>query len=294
LTNGTNYGVKVSGALDDAAFRSQYPKGSAAPFTLEEVNWNQSGAAQNTEAVNDGVLRFARPEDGEWDPNNPNDFYFVTTSGGPGRGGRGGGLWRLRFINRDQPLNGGSLTLLLDGTEGMDMPDNMAVDSNGNLLFQEDPGNNAIVARIFAYRIATGQLATVAQFNPALFAPGGGNFTTDEESSGIIDAGALIGPGWYLLDAQVHTSRGLPPDPQPPATGMPGDSDPDNPGTVDEYVENGQLLAMRVTNFDAVYANGVPAPVIPEAPVSVLLPLIALAIGGVWIVRRRAPNGTPA
>ena len=52
-----------------------------APVDLAEVPWNQSGAAQNGQALAEG-LSLNRIEDGYWDPNRPNDFYFLTTEGG--------------------------------------------------------------------------------------------------------------------------------------------------------------------------------------------------------------------
>ncbi len=44
---------------------------------------------------------------------------------------------------------------------------------------------------------------TIAQHNPFFFF-GENALTQDEESSGIIDARDLIGPGWFLLDTQPH------------------------------------------------------------------------------------------
>ena len=51
----------------------------------------------------------------------------------------------------------------------MNKPDNMAIDTHGNLLIQEDPGNVNHLARIVAYRISDGALGVVARFDPALF-----------------------------------------------------------------------------------------------------------------------------
>jgi hypothetical protein len=171
-------------------------------------------------------------EDGQlwvyWDPASPNDYYFVTTEGGEGaatptgRFGRdGGGLWRLPFDDIERPERGGTLPLLLDGSEPpfLNKPDNMAIDRGGNLLIQEDPGNNVGLARIVAYRIADGAHGVLARFDPALFGwrggrlPNGnpvlepGQLTFDEESSGIIDAHAVIGPRWFLFDVQVHRAE---------------------------------------------------------------------------------------
>lgn len=249
LTNGGRYGLKVPGATTDADFRANYGKNQPAGFTLESINWNQTGAQQAAEAAAKQTLRLARPEDGHWDPNHPNDFYFVTTIGSPEAGSspprNGGGLWRLRFTDIEDPMAGGTLTLLLDGTEApyLNMPDNLTIDRAGNLLLQEDPGNNDHLSRIVAYDLDTGDLGVVARFDQDLFGPGAGadpaRLTVDEESSGIIDAAGLLGEGWFLFDAQVHTTKGL-----PPGTG---------PGTVQELVERGQLLAMHVTDWEAVY-----------------------------------------
>jgi hypothetical protein len=52
------------------------------------------------------------------------------------------------------------------------------------------------------------------------------------ESSGIISAGHVLGPGWWLLDVQAHNSTA----PQPGPTLAPNTS----------TGENGQLLALFV------------------------------------------------
>ncbi len=248
LTNGA---LNVIDAVDesvtnDAEFRAKYGKGKAAEVDLSQVDWDQSGAAQNREAAADG-LSLNRIEDGSWDPQNPNDYYFHTTEGGdktptPGTTSArdGGGLWKLSYEDIENPELGATLTLLLDGSEApyLNKPDNMTIDQNGNLLIQEDPGNNPHVSRIVAYRIADGALGVLARFDRRLFAPKtetdpkaeDAKLTTDEESSGIIDAAGLLGEGWFLFDAQVHKTN---PDP--------------------ELVEEGQLLAMKVKDFADVY-----------------------------------------
>jgi hypothetical protein len=67
--------------------------------------------------------------------------------------------------------------------------------------------------------------------DPAQFATGGANFiTTDEESSGIIDASRFLGKGTFLFDAQVHK----------------GHAETDK-------VEYGQLVTLRVQDWDRVF-----------------------------------------
>ncbi|MCU1677455.1 MAG: PhoX family protein [Frankiales bacterium] len=243
LTNGTANVLRVGDGTvtTDAAFRATYGKGVSAPVSFAPVNWNQSGAAINAEAAANGVS-LNRVEDGAFDPRQPNDYYFVTTEGGdtsvpagaPSRDG--GGLWRLRFVDVNQPELGGSLTLLLDGSEApyLNKPDNITLDAHGNLLVQEDPGGNAHLARIVAYRLEDGARGVLAQFDPALFTPGAAGFiTSDEESSGIIDISELAGKkDTFLFDAQVHKNL----------------ADP-------ELVQMGQLLTMHVQSWGQVYSQ---------------------------------------
>lgn len=247
LTNGRNFALRLAEVTTDAAFRAAYDVGDPVDFTLNDIEWNQSGAAQEAEGLAEGVMQFDRVEDGAFDPNNPNDYYFNTTDGGEGAGdGGGGGLWRMSFDDIENPTAGGTLTLLLDGAEALTLnkPDNMTIDRHGNILLQEDPGNSESLSRIVAYRISDGAMGTVAQFDPAQFSTGGANFLTiDEESSAIIDAEAATGQrGVFFFTAQVHTAAGL-----PPGTGE---------DTVEEYVENGQLLRLGVISFAAVYSSG--------------------------------------
>lgn len=245
LTNGVSTVLDLDNEAvsNDKQFREKYGKGKPAEFDLANVEWDQSGAAQNKEALADG-LTLNRIEDGAWDPKHRNDFYFVTTEGGKGAdtptgltGRDGGGLWKVSFEDVDRPELGGTIELLLDGSEEpkLNKPDNLDIDTKGNILIQEDAGENVHVGRIVAYDIKTGKRGVVAQFDEALFAPAtpGGTdakLTIDEESSGIIDAREVLGSGWWLFDAQVHKAN---PDP--------------------ELVEEGQLLALKVKDWDTVY-----------------------------------------
>jgi hypothetical protein len=255
LTNGSRFVIDAvdEAVTDDAEWRSTYGTGVAAPVMLREVAWDQTGAAQNAQAIADG-LSLNRIEDGSWDPQRADDFYFVTTEGGDTattfpNARDGGGLWRLRFQNIEKPTKGATLTLVLDGTESLgadepklNKPDNITIDGHGNLLIQEDAGNNAHLGRIVAYRIKDGAMGVVARFDETLFGSGApGLITVNEESSGIIDAERVMGPGGFFFTAMAHTNVGL-----PAGTG---------PGTVEELVERGQLLFMRVTDWAAVYGD---------------------------------------
>jgi hypothetical protein len=244
LTNGVNFvlDLKDEAVSSDVQFRAKYGKGKAVPFTLgsdEVVDWDSSGARQNVEGTAKGFT-MNRIEDGVFDPEHPDDYYVLTTEGAPGVVPSepavtrdGGGLWRVRFKDVDRPERGGTVELLLDGSEApyLNKPDNMGIDEHGNLLIQEDPGNNAQLARIIAYDVDDGDRGVVAEFDPALFRTGGPGFLTqDEESSGIIDASEALGKGWFLFDAQVHKAF-------PDAA----------------KVEYGQLLALQIRKFRDVY-----------------------------------------
>ncbi|MGI5491199.1 alkaline phosphatase PhoX [Microtetraspora malaysiensis] len=252
LTNGTLGVVDVvgHGVATDAEFRAKYGKDTPAKVTFNPLDWKVNGKQQNIDAEKAG-LTLNRIEDGAFDPRHPNDFYFVTTSGGdttrspeqPNAPRDGGGLWRLRFADIEHPERGGTLTLLLDGSEApyLNMPDNITIDGQGNLLIQEDPGGNPHLSRILAYRISDGARGVLAQFDPKQFGPNADPatfLTQDEESSGIIPD--PFTPNSFYFDAQIHTSKGL-----PPGTG---------PGTVQEYVERGQLLRLTVQAWGQVYS----------------------------------------
>ena len=257
LTNGDDHVLDaVNQAVStDAQWRTTYGKGVPAAVRIVDNEWNATGAVQNSTGKADG-LNLNRIEDGHWDPNHPNDFYFVTTQGGV-TGGTGlnafdtGGLWRLSWSDIENPDAGATLTLLLDGTETpndgtkLNKIDNLAIDQRGNILIQEDPGNVNHLARIVAYRISDGALGVIAKFDANLFGTGATanptKLTIDEESSGIIDTEDFLGAGTFFFDAQVHTAKGL-----PAGTG---------PGTVQEFVERGQFLSLKVTDWSAVYPH---------------------------------------
>jgi hypothetical protein len=164
-----------------------------------------TGATLNTLSVAAGATTFLRPEDGAWDPRNTSDFYFLTTASTttPSR------LWRVRFSNPGNPAAGGTITAVMDGTEGQVMMDNMTIDNWGHIFIQEDVGNNAHLGRTLQYNIATDSVKVLlthdsARFksgvNPALF------ITQDEEASGIIDMQEILGAGWFFGVDQIHSS----------------------------------------------------------------------------------------
>jgi hypothetical protein len=150
------------------------------------------------------VTTFLRPEDGAWDPMHPNDFYFATTDRfnltvvGNSR------LWRLRFHDVTNPAAGGTISAVVEGTDPPQSMDNIAIDRTGHILIQEDPGVREHLSKIWSYSIADDTLTAIAEADPARFATGGADFLTiDEETSGIVDASDVMGPGWFIGTVQA-------------------------------------------------------------------------------------------
>jgi hypothetical protein len=202
LTGGTLYGLKVPGAaLENAA--TGIADGPFEVHSFGDVS-SWTGAQLQTASVANGVTGFQRPEDGAWDPNNPNHFYFVSTASFS----TASRLWRLSFVDASQPALGGEIEMLLDGSEGQRMMDNLEIDKSGHVYIQEDPGGNNHLAKIWRYDIATGAFSIIAQHNPTYFDPASATLITiDEESSGIVNASDILGPGWFLLNVQAHRAN---------------------------------------------------------------------------------------
>jgi hypothetical protein len=200
LNNGRLYGVAVSGLLTETGASVPTPNTT---FTLADLGNVSSltGATINTNSNNAGITTFLRPEDGSWDPSNLNDFYFATTNGfgSPSR------LWKLHFTNVANPISGGAITAVLDGTEGQQMLDNITIDHSGHILMVEDVGGNAHIGKIWQYDIATDALTQIARHDTTRFLNGSANFLTqDEEATGLIDAQEILGAGMFLSSDQAH------------------------------------------------------------------------------------------
>jgi hypothetical protein len=205
LTGGQRYSISVPALpVEDGAFPVP---AEALPFTVS------TGAGTGWD----------RPEDGAWDPTDPNVFYFATTASMT----KHSRLWRLRFTDVTDPTAGGTVQLMVEGpadaSGGPKMMDNITVNDRGQVLIQEDTGNNPYLAGVYQLDPGSRTLRRIADHDPERFLPGGAYFDTiDEESSGIIPA-PFLGAGMYLLDVQNHLKV----------------TDP-------ELVEKGQLVVMNV------------------------------------------------
>jgi hypothetical protein len=227
LSNGNLYGVKVNGIPTESRDTGI---SSGTQFTLHNLGnvQNKTGTTLQADSTAAAITEFLRPEDGAWDPSNPRDFYFVTTDrfdqvkANTGTQVGRSRLYRLHFNSLNDLTAGGHIDMLLDGTEPQQMMDNITITRRGQVVIQEDPGNQSHIARIWRYSIENDTLNEVAQHDENRFFLGGLDFLTqDEESSGIIDVSHILGEGWFLLDVQAHYSL------------------------AGELVEGGQLLALH-------------------------------------------------
>ena len=177
---------------------------------------------------------FSRPEDGAWNPANPNQYYFVTTDRldqvSDGLGAQIGvtRLWRLNFSSIANPSAGGTIDLVIDGRtvagEKVNMFDNITVNATtGHILLQEDVGGAAHNGKVWDYDPATNTLFKVAKHDGARFGDVGvaatAPFNNDEETSGIIDISSIMSASvlskgnpreaWYLSVDQAHYTSGI-------------------------------------------------------------------------------------
>jgi hypothetical protein len=270
LTNGDLHVMNIPTVKSDNVFRTTVGKNKKMPAEFVKVDWNTATSAFAKESREKGTS-MARVEDGHWDPSNPNVFYFVTTESNkdpiatapnpatPTVTRDGGALWRLTFKDAQNPAAGAEIELLLNGGESvyMSKPDNITVTENGKyILIQEDPGNNAILARIIAYRVSDSKLAVIAQFDANKFSVGGSEFITeDEESSGIIDATTLLAkPGdtnsYFFFNAQVHKAGAIAARPD-----LAGRSAAKKDAINTKTVEGGQFYVMTISDWDAVFTS---------------------------------------
>jgi hypothetical protein len=226
LTGGTVYGVKVSGIGQEVQDTS-LALGSQRAFTLVPLGdvSAKSGATLQSESATAGVSEMARPEDSSWDPSDSSSLYVATTNAFD----KATRLWHFDFADASDVTKGGTATVAVQGpattstTAGPHMFDNITVNSRGQVLLQEDPGNSAYLAGIWQYEPANGAVKRIAQHDSSRFVTGGSQFVTvDEESSGIIPV-PFLGAGAYLFDVQAHKAS----------------SDT-------ELVEGGQLVLLKV------------------------------------------------
>jgi hypothetical protein len=194
-----------------------------------DVALNDQFALESWSSANN-VFQFIRTEDLAYDRTNPRIIYIADT-GEPravadpdtGRLARGpsstrgpypnGRIFKMT-LNVADPLKVDQFEMLIDADaagynrDGLHNPDNL--DTSGNsLMIQEDPisVNNfnlgeGPTARVWRYDLRTGQLTVVAEVDQSADPQARAGVW---ESTGIVDASTLFGPGTWLVNVQAHS-----------------------------------------------------------------------------------------
>ncbi len=195
------------------------------------------------EAASDavGAFGFVRTEDGAFDPQAPDEFYFVTTGSGPTN--PLGAMYRMDLDRRD-PTGQTTIELIYDANKviaaGGDIaisPDNIGVDRNFIMINEDGTANSRPV---MASKARDGSMWRLNKSNYAatrvaeLFPPArDANFGITSgvwETTGVIPVDGFGGEAW-LINVQAHGPTVAP-----------------APNTV----EDGQLVLMRRTQFRAL------------------------------------------
>jgi Bacterial protein of unknown function (DUF839) len=243
-TQGSLYVWKADSTAETGA--ATVTKGESIPGHFVPVTQaeNLNDVTLKAAAAAKGAFQFDRLEDAAVSHPKSGRVYIADTGKTPRLRGR---VYQFD-ISRSDPTRA-TLKLILNGdppdNDDIYNPDNMDA-SDRVLMIQEDresafrgPATGGGYGRVMEYRFSDGQLRSVARVNTPPGTPPGSNTENCAgclpgtwESSGIIDAGHLLGRGWWLLDVQGHNSTA----PQP------GPSLAPNTATG----ENGQLLALFV------------------------------------------------
>jgi hypothetical protein len=214
------------------------PQGSGIPDGPQWVLDQWGNAANNEYGKN--VFRFVRIEDIAYDkrPSKSNIVYLADSGRaqtGPGNvAGKStnGRIWKLQFsdethaklsilIDGDTAATASSASSVDEATGSIHQPDNVETTVN-SLMVQEDPSTantfpagstdgRATNARLWRYSFATATKSVAATVDQSA-ASSAANLNPSKpgnigswESSGVVDASSLWGPGWFLLDVQAHT-----------------------------------------------------------------------------------------
>jgi Bacterial protein of unknown function (DUF839) len=180
------------------------------------------------------VFQFVRVEDIAYDrrPGMQNVVYVVdsgrgaTSAGGNAFTSSNGRVWKL-VLDKNDPTKVTSFSILIEGDDApvkapneIHQPDNIE-STERSLLITEDPGSsqqftpteaNATTARLWQHDLTSGTNRIAAKVNQSADE---GPLDVDAnpnrgllgawESSGIVDASSVFGPGAFLIDVQAGT-----------------------------------------------------------------------------------------
>ncbi|MCX6889052.1 MAG: autotransporter domain-containing protein [Verrucomicrobia bacterium] len=233
LTNGQVYGIKVNAATGyTGAVVYEAATGINGTFLLAPIFTNstiaaKTGAEFQAAATTAGTTQFARPEDGHWLDHD--SLLFATTGATVNSISVTSKIYQLDF-NSDATngllTTGGNISVVvnsanmtgLDGAKATTF-DNLTVGEDGKLYIQEDPGNNAYVAKHWVVDLSQSTQALRESTAVQIFESDRSRFTTgatqfqtiDEEHSGIIDITSIVNDGitgskWLLVATQNHAA----------------------------------------------------------------------------------------
>jgi len=239
---GTLYGFKSSTAgfrnyYDFGPGSSTSITGTFVPMDPNAARGTQTALENDSDAKD--IFQFIRIEDIAYDRTNPNVVYLADTGrgsasignksdGSPGHASTNGRIWRMQ-LDPANHLNVLSLRILVDGdTVGfknptaIHQPDNLETTANGHLMVTEDPSGsnqwapsdpdpNKTTAQVWMVDTATAAKSVVARVYQG---EDGGSTDVDGfangnygswESTGIVDASAVAGPGTFFINVQAHS-----------------------------------------------------------------------------------------
>jgi len=235
-SKGSLYVWKANDAIDSTQIhKGEKLTGRFVPISQAE---NANSVTVKEAAAAKGAFKFDRLEDAALYRPKKGRYYFADTGKRP-RTIRGR-IYQFD-VNPAHPTRA-SLRVILDGDAGDDIynPDNLDTSAR-SIVFQEDrespfrggpvPPNPPVADsghnRVLVYDIEAKTLQSVARVaTPDTLRPG------TWESSGVTNAFRILGPGWWLMDVQAHST----PASQPGATLVP------DTGTG----EDGQLQAVYI------------------------------------------------
>jgi hypothetical protein len=241
---GDLYGfVSSNGAVNDyydfPVGSSMAVSGTFEKIPRSAATGTQTALETASDALN--VFQFVRVEDIAYDkrPGMANIVYIADSGRGlaptppateaPAGSSTNGRIWRMVLDPNDEK-HVLSLSILVEGDDRqvkdpdrIHQPDNLETTANGSLLVTEDPGSSqqfslpttdarATTARIWNVPLTGGAPVIVAKVNQALDetagydvdAAGAGAYGA-WESSGIVDASSVFGPGAFLVTVQAHS-----------------------------------------------------------------------------------------
>ncbi len=246
LTGGTLYVFRSKNKSKNSELAFQFGRIAGEWVAIDGAE-NMSDTTLEIESDAVGAMVFARPEDGAFNLDRTNEFFFVTTGDTPSGENTGNALGRLYSLrlNPSDPTKSATLSIAYNADEviasGGDIaisPDNIDVSDEYLMINEDGTANSRAVMAIkgrdgsiwrFELRNGGGVKASSAQRIAELNPPGRDGIAVGPgiwETSGIIQTSGIFGPDTWLFDVQAHG----------PTTA---------PGGSSVTVEDGQLLILR-------------------------------------------------